>query len=170
MTVMPQARTAGALLVFFLTAAGCHRYEPAPESRVKSVEARIDGITCPTCVPPLTASLKNHYKQSAVDVSDEKDTATIQFAENESFSPAEFRAAVERVRMHVIKVRMQACGTVQTTDGKKWLTAGSNRFLLQSDGDLPPDEPVCADGTLDSQGDPATFRVSAFKLQGAAGH
>jgi len=170
MTAMPQARTAGALLAFFLTAAGCHRYEPAPESRVKSVEARIDGITCPTCVPPLTASLKNHYQQSAVEVSDEKDTATIQFAENESFSPAEFRAAVERVRMHVIKVRMQACGTVQTVEGKKWLTAGSTRFLLQSDGDLPPDQPVCADGTLDSQGDPATFRVSAFKRQGAAGH
>jgi hypothetical protein len=170
MAAMPHARTAGTLLILFLLApaAACQRH--APESRVKSVEARIDGITCPTCVPPLTASLKRHYKESAVDVSDEKDTATIQFAENEAFSPAEFRAAVERVRMHVIRVRMQACGTVQTADGKKWLTAGSNRFLLQSDGDLPPDEPVCADGTLDSQGDPATFHVSAFRVQGASGH
>src|SRR4029079_4594258 len=122
MTAMPQARTAAPLLVLSLLApaAACHRH--APESRVKSVEARIDGITCPTCVPPLTASLTRPYQQSAVEVSDEKDTATIQFADNENFSPAEFRAAVERVRMHVIRVRMQACGTVQTADGKTGLT------------------------------------------------
>ena len=168
---MPHARTAGAavlILSLLVPAAACHRH--APESRVKSIEARIDGITCPTCVPPLTASLKRQYQESAIDVSDDKDTATIQFAEKEHFSAADFRAAVERVRMHVLKVRMQACGTVETSDGNTWLTAGSSRFLLRSDGKLPPDQPICADGTLDSQGDPATFHVSAFSVQGAPGH
>ena len=138
----------------------------APESRVRSVEARIDGITCPTCVPPLTKSLKKQWAQSAVDVNDDRDTASIQFAGNESFSAPQFRAAVERVNMRVLKVRMQACGTVDSADGKKWLTAGSNRFVLRSDGDLPPNEAICADGTLDSESDPATFHISAFTKQG----
>ena len=105
----------------------------APESRVKSIEARIDGLTCPTCVPPLRASLKRQYGKSAIDVDDDKDTATIRFAEKEHFSATDFRAAVERVRMRVVTVRMQACGTVETSDGNKWLTAGGSRFLVRSD-------------------------------------
>jgi hypothetical protein len=169
MLTMPHVRTlcAALILTTLALAAACSRR--APESRVRSVEARIDGITCPTCVPPLTKSLKRQYAKSAVDVNDDKDTASIQFAENENFSAPEFRAAVERVRMHVVKVRLQACGTVETSNGNKFLTAGSNRFLLRSDRDLPPNEPICADGTLDSESDPATFHVSAFSVQGASG-
>src|SRR3954469_9269340 len=97
---------------------------PAAESRVKSVEARIDGITCPTCVPPLKASLKRQYDKSQIDVDDDKDTATVTFADGEQFSVPAFRAAVERVRMHVVTLRLQACGTVETADGGKWMIAG----------------------------------------------
>ena len=138
----------------------------APESRVKSLEARIDGITCPTCVPPLTASLKRQYNKSAIEVDDDKDTATIHFAEGENFSAPEFHAAVERVlRMRVVTLRLQACGTLETANGNTWLTAGSNRFRVSSERQLPVNEPICADGTLDSRTDPATFRVSDFSVQ-----
>lgn len=147
-------------------ATGCQRHAAA-ESRVKSVEARIDGITCPTCVPPLRASLKRVYATSAIDVDDDKDTATIHFAENEAFSAAAFTAAVERVRMHVVTVRMQACGSLEASNGRTWLTAGTNRFLVRSDRELPATGSVCADGTLDARSDPATFQVSAFSIQGS---
>jgi hypothetical protein len=163
-------RAAGAALtlsVLVIGEAACHRR--APESRVKSVEARIDGITCATCVPPLTKSLRRQYDKSAIEVDDDKDTATIHFAANENFSAADFRAAVERVRMRVVAVRLQACGTVDAAGGSRWLTAGSNRFLVRSDRDLPVNEPLCADGTLDSGSDPAIFRVSAFSVQRASG-
>lgn len=165
---MPHAPSAGAAVILSLLALGACSHR-APESRVKSVEARIDGITCPTCVPPLRASLMRQYKESAIDVDDDKDTATIQFADKEHFSAADFRAAVERVRMHVIRVRMQACGTVDSSNGSSFLTAGTSRFLLRSDRDLPPKAAICADGTLDSESDPATFHVSAFSVQGASG-
>jgi hypothetical protein len=159
---------AGLALSVLIVGAACSRR--APESRVTSVEARIDGITCATCVPPLTASLRRQYEKSAIDVDDDKDTATIQFAENESFSAPEFRAAVERVlRMRVVTLRVQACGTVEASKGDKWLTAGSNRFLVRSDRELPLNQPLCVDGTLDSDSDPATFQVSAFSVQGASG-
>ena len=102
------------LSMLALGSAACSR---PPESRIKSVEARIEGITCPTCVPPLKASLKRQYDKSVIDVDDEKDTATIHFAENENFSAADFRAAVERVRMRVLTVRLQACGRVDASGG-----------------------------------------------------
>ena len=155
------------LSVLIVSQAGCSRR--APESRIKSVEARIEGITCPTCVPPLKASLRRQYDKSTIDVDDDKDTATIHFAANENFSAADFRAAVERVRMRVVTVRLQACGTVDASGGNRWLTAGSNRFLVRSDRDLPVNEPLCADGTLDSGSDPATLRVSSFSVQRASG-
>jgi len=153
----------GALLVGAFGTAGCAHHQT--ESRIRSVEARIDGITCPTCVPPLTASLKRQYQQSAVEVDDDKDTATVHFDEKDSFSAADFRAAVERVRMRVVTVRAQACGTVDAADGKQWLTAGTNRFLVQSDRTMPLKEALCVDGTLDTHSDPVVFQVSAFSFQ-----
>jgi hypothetical protein len=142
---------------------GCHG---APPSGVTSVEARIEGITCPTCVPPLEASLKRQYHTSAIAVDDDKDTATVQFAKGEDFSPAAFRDAVEQVRMRVVAVRMQACGVVTEADGATWLDAGSNRFRLRSDRTLPVGRSVCADGSLDTNGNVPTFEVSAFKENG----
>lgn len=143
------------------TAAGCHR---AAESRIKSLDAKIDGLTCPTCVPPLQKSLQAQYGRSAIHVDDDKDSAQITFDDKEQFTPAAFEAAVARVRMHVVTLRLQACGTVSTSDGKKWLTAGENRFLIRSDREVP-DQPICADGTLDTHSDPATYQLSAFTLQ-----
>jgi hypothetical protein len=133
------------------------------------VEARIDGITCPTCVPPLEASLRRQYKTSAIAVDDDTDTATVRFAGHEEFSAREFRAAVERVRMRVVTIHVQACGTVEASNGDRWLRAGGNRFPVRGDRALPPNEAVCADGTLDTRFEPPVFRVSAFSLQGAPG-
>jgi hypothetical protein len=158
----------GVTLSLVTLASACHR--AAPESRIRSVEARIDGITCPTCVPPLKASLRREYEKSAIEVDESRNTATVQFAANESFAAPEFRTAVERVlRMRVVALRVQACGTVEASNGDKWLTAGRNRFLVHTDQELPLNAPLCADGTLDSRSDPATFQISAFSVQGASG-
>ena len=160
-----KAVAAAALLggITLLTAA-CHT--APPPSGVTSVQARIDGITCPTCVPPLEASLKKQYKTSAIAVDDDKDTATVQFAKGEDFSPAAFQDAVERVRMRVVTLRVQACGLVDEADGAKWMTAGANRFRLRSERDVPVGKTICADGSLDTSSAPATFQVSAFKENG----
>ena len=162
------AKLGGATIVTALVcAAACAG--PTPRSGVTSIEARIDGLTCPTCVPPLTSSLTRAYGKSTIDVDDDKDTATIRFGGNDRFSVADFRAAVERVRMHVVTIRLQACGTVEAANGSRWLTAGENRFLLRSGREVPVDQPLCLDGTLDSAATPPVLEVSAFARQGASG-
>jgi copper chaperone CopZ len=143
-----------------LLLAGCSR---APESRVTLVEARIDGITCPTCVPPLKGALARQYAGSSVDVDEAKETATVRFTPADRFSAREFRDAVERVRMHVVTFRMEACGTVESTDGGKRITIGTDHFAVRSGRDLPEKASICADGTLDTRTDPATFYVTSFK-------
>ena len=158
---MKAAVTAAVFAGMALLSAGCHK--TPPPSGVTSVEARIDGITCPTCVPPLQASLKRQYQTSAIDVDDDKDTATVQFAKGENFSAAAFQDAVERVRMRVVTLRVQACGLVDESGGAKWMSAGQNRFRLRSDRDVPVGKTICADGALDTSSTPATFQISAFK-------
>lgn len=136
------------------------------ESRVKSVEATIDGLTCETCVPPLRNSLRKHFDKAAIDVDDEKDLATVRFDEKQPFSETVFRQAATDVRMRVVTFRVQACGRIEASGNEKWLKAGDNRFLVHSEREMPLDTPLCLDGRLDSSHDPATFEVSAFEPQG----
>ena len=156
-----------AIVTALMCTAGCAG--PTPQSGVTSIEARIDGLTCPTCVPPLKASLTRAYGKSTIDVDDDKDTAIIRFDQHDRFSEAGFRAAVERVRMRVVTIRLQACGRVEAANGARWLTAGENRFLLRSRREVPVDQPLCLDGTLDSGATPPVFDVATFARQGASG-
>ena len=147
---------------------GC-RAAAQEESRVKSVEARIDGLTCPTCVPPLTNSLHQRFDKAVIEVDDEKDTATVRFDEQQAFSEAVFRQAATDVRMRVVGFRIQACGRIEASGNERWLKAGSNRFLVHSERELPVDTPLCLDGRLDGAQDPPMLEVSAFELQRVSG-
>ena len=141
--------------------AACARHE----SGVKAIEAHVDGLTCPTCVPPLTKSLKRQYAASTVHVDDDKDTASVTFAGDDTFALGDFRAAVARVNMRVVDLTMRACGTVEETAGRRWLVAGQERFAVRSERDLPIGRPLCADGALDARSEPAVLQVTAFSLQ-----
>lgn len=147
-------------LAAFALLGACNR---APESGITAVEAHIDGITCPTCVPPLETSLRRQYGKSSIEVSDEKDTATIRFAKGDDFSPSQFRAAVERVRMKVVSMHVQACGALRADNGATVLVAGANRFVARSSQPLPVGKSICADGTLDMRSDPATFQITSLR-------
>jgi len=135
----------------------------APESQITAVEARIDGITCPTCVPPLQNTLKRAYAQSTVDVDEATNTATVHFAAGDHFSASKFRAAVERVRMRVVTFHMEACGTVTMADGAAWMSVPGDRLAVRSDRNLPLGKSICATGALDTRTNPATFQIASFK-------
>jgi hypothetical protein len=77
---------------------------------VRLVQARIDGLTCDKCVPPLTKSLHNRFASAAVVVDDDKDTATLRWKRGEAFSADDFGQAVADVRMRVLDLNLEACG------------------------------------------------------------
>ena len=135
------------------------------QSGVKLVEAKIDGLTCETCVPPLTASLRRQFDKADVKVDDEQDTATVKFDAGQDFSEKAFRQAATEVRMRVISYKLQACGRVETKDSERWLVAGSNRFLVRSSQEIPVGQPLCLDGTLTTGSGPSTFEVATFERQ-----
>jgi hypothetical protein len=108
------------LLALLLTTAACSGH---PDG-VRMVEARIDGLTCDKCVPPLTKSLQKHFTSAKVAVDDTSDTATLQWTRGQAFSADEFGKAVTDVRMRVIELNLEACGRAEASGGDRILTAG----------------------------------------------
>src|SRR5262249_4119207 len=128
-----------ALTALLPTACGRASAEPG----VRTVEARIDGITCASCVPPLTASLRKHFKDAGSKVDDENDTATLRLDGRQAFSPADFQKAVSDVRMRVVDVTLEVCGKAAPSGSESVLDAGATRFRLRGDTQVPLDKPVC---------------------------
>jgi hypothetical protein len=156
-------RTSACLASLLLVACGTGAHE---ENGVRAVEAKIEGLTCPACVLPLTTSLKQSFDQAAaVLVDDGIGTALVRFDSRQQFSVARFQEAVERVDMKILGFRIQACGRVDAADGERRLTAGSNRFLLKSDEEIPLNTPLCVMGVLKHAQEPLVIEVVSFELQ-----
>ena len=136
---------------------------------MRTVEATIDGITCPSCVPPLTASLRRQFAEpTEIEVDDDRDTATLRLKPGQNFSTEAFERAVHDVRMRVVAVRVEACGRLETKGAERWLVAGTSRFLVKSDREIPVNQSLCIDGRLDTRGPSPTLAVKSFELQAAA--
>jgi hypothetical protein len=167
---MPTSRPSAPLVALLstaaamtLAAAACSR----EASGVRMVEAKIDGITCDKCVPPLTRSLQKHFTSAAVVVDDASDTATLRLPRGQAFSAAEFGRAVSDVKMRVVTVRLEACGRAETQGTQRILDAGGSRFLLRGDQTVPMNQPVCVDGRLDDTQTPAVLDISAVSVTGS---
>ena len=135
-------------------------------SGVRVVQAKIDGITCDKCVPPLTKSLQKHFKNAAVVVDDTSNTATLQMRRGGPFSAADFGRAVADVRMRVIDMRLEACGRAETSGSQRILAAGDSRFVLRGDRSVPLNQTVCVAGRLDSSQNPAALDVDTVSAGG----
>jgi len=161
MPTSPRSAAHLALLSLILASAACAR----DAAGVRTVEAKIDGITCDKCVPPLTKSLQRRFAKANVVVDDASDTATLHLARGEAFSAADFTRAVTDVRMKVVTVRLEACGTAETSGTQRILDAGGSRFVLRGPQTVPLGQPVCVDGSLDTTQQPAVLDISAVTPQ-----
>jgi hypothetical protein len=145
------------LVSTILIAAACH----SRQEGVRLVQAKIDGLTCDKCVPPLTKSLKNHFTSAAVDVDDDKDTATLRWKRGEAFSAGEFEQAVTAVRMRVVDLSLEACGHAENRDGARIFSAGDTHFVLRGAQEVPLNQPICVSGRLDHSSQPAVLDIGS---------
>jgi hypothetical protein len=151
-----------ATLLAPLIATGC----AGRQDGVRLVQARIDGLTCDKCVPPLTKSLHNRFASAAVVVDDDKDTATLRWKRGEAFSADDFGQAVADVRMRVLDLNLEACGHAEAHGADRILAAGSSRFVLRGSQTVPLDQPICIAGRLDSRQQPAVLEIAAVTPSG----
>ena len=149
-----------------LALAACGGAAAKEQTGVKRVDAKIDGLTCETCVPPLTAALKQQFgEQATIEVDDETDTATVRLAKDQKFDVKPFLAAARQVRMRVMAFHLEVCGRVNAQGQERWLSASEARFLVAGGDSLPLDQPLCIEGDLDASKEPLTLTVTSSKRQ-----
>ena len=157
---------AAALVAATLALGACGGAAAKEQTGVKRVDAKIDGLTCETCVPPLTAALKQQFgEQAAIEVDDETDTATVRLAKDQKFDVKPFMAAAKQVRMRVMAFHLEVCGRISAQGQERWLSASEARFLVTGGDSLPLDQPLCIEGDLDASKEPLTLTITSSQRQ-----
>lgn len=99
-----------------------------------------------------------------VSISQSRQTAEVEFTDGRhAFSPSVFRAAVDEAGVEVVTFQIDACGLIERREGRHWLIAGDNRFLLEEGAAAPVEQPVCVSGRLDDRSEPHRLTITAIQ-------
>jgi hypothetical protein len=83
-----------------------------------------------------------------ISISQARQTADVTFAAApHTFSAVAFREAVGEAEVEVLRFELEACGIVALREGQRWLSAGTDRFLL-ADVEWADGQSVCVSGRL----------------------
>jgi len=115
---------------------------------VNRVSARVRSESCPACAPALEAALRQRLNAVDISVSSEGQTVDIEFPPSSPFASVSFREAVKEGGAEVQWVEIEACGTIDTADGRSWINSGSTRLLLEGSGPFITGTEVCVTGEL----------------------
>jgi hypothetical protein len=121
---------------------------PGTVTLVNRVSASVRVENCPTCASALEAALRQRLSAVDISVSLERQTVDIEFSPSSPFASVSFREAVKEGGADVQRVDIEACGTIDTADGRSWIKSGSTRLLLDGSGPFVTDTEVCVTGEL----------------------
>ena len=98
-----------------------------------------------------------------ISISQSEQTIVAELAPGAVFSPAVFRDAVSEAGIEVMAIQIDACGTVEETQGASWFLAGANRFALDGSSGAPVGQPVCVLGWLNDDSTPHRLTPTAIQ-------
>ena len=160
------ARLFGWALVLTASAghAACERTS-APSGTVTVVN-RVRGTfgsdSCPNCASSIEAALRQRLDAAAIAIDPDAKTVDLTFERSSPFASGSFREAVTAAGGETRIIEIDACGTVDTAEGRSWITSGSTRLLLE--GAAPPvaGVEVCVTGELQDLIQPPKLVVGSF--------
>ena len=132
----------------------CDRTAPANGSPsgtvtlVNRVSAGVRTENCRGCAAALEANFRQLLDAVEVSVGADGRTVDLGFPPSSPFASASFREAVADAGAEVQWVEIEACGTIDTTDGRSWITSGSTRLLLEGPGPFVTGGDMCVTGEL----------------------
>ena len=103
---------------------------------------------CPACASALEAALRQRLNAVDISVGSEGRTVDLEFPPSSPFASGSFRDAVKAGGAEVQGIEIDACGTIDTTDGQSWIKSGSTRLLLEGAGPFVAGTEVCVTGEL----------------------
>jgi hypothetical protein len=156
-----QPVVASALVLAAIALAACDRTRSANGSQprgtvtlVNRVSASLRAENCPTCASRLEAALRQRLSAVDVSVSLERQTVDLEFPPSSPFASVSFREAANEGGAEVERIEIEACGTIDTSDGQSWIKSGSSRLLLDGSGPFVTGAEVCVTGELQDQARP----------------
>jgi hypothetical protein len=161
----PSAWRVACSMIAAVLALGCdHTPGPGPVqgtvTLVNRVRATMRGVSCADCGARLQAALAKRLDPATITVVPPGDRVEVEFERSETpFSSASFRSAVAETGGEVLSVRIEACGTIETTPQGSWMTSGSTRLLLEGPGSWTPGTQLCVTGDLRDDSSPARLVV-----------
>lgn len=115
---------------------------------VNRVKASVRGDNCPTCAATLEAALSRRLDAVTINVNLERQSLDLAYQSSSPFSSASFRQAVAEGGGEVRRITIEACGTIDTAEGRSWITSGSARLLLEGSGPFVTGTELCVTGEL----------------------
>lgn len=127
---------------------------------VNRVTAQVRGESCPTCPSTLEAALRRRFNAVELTVDLTRQRVDLEFPPSTPFASRSFREAIVEGGADVHRVEIEACGTIATTDGRRWITSGSARLLLEGPGSFETGIEVCVNGELRDLSRPPTLVIT----------
>ena len=161
----PMPGNLAAIAVLALCLSACERLAsrdastlPGTVTLVNRVRADVRCVTVSTCESKLEAALRPRLDAVAIEISSQPTLLTLVFERTASaFSSASFRQAMTEAGGEATKISIEACGTIDTAEGKSWITSGSTRLLLDGAGPFATGTELCVSGELRDQIRPPTL-------------
>ena len=163
---MPRDRTAVAAVVstvvLTLSQSACDRLPsgdapriPGTVTLVNRVSAEVRCVTASACESRLEAVLRPRLDSVEIQISSRPTRVNLEFERTASvFSSASFRQALNEAGGEAVKIGIEACGKIDTVDGRSWITSGSARLLLDGAGPFATGTELCVTGELYDQVSP----------------
>ena len=151
-----------AVMLAALAHAACHRTGSGDTSTIGGTVTLVNRVTgdvrCvkgANCAPTVETALRRRMDSAAINVHPDRQTVDLEYEHTaNAFSSASFRQAVTEGGGEVLKIGIEACGKIDTIEGKSWITSGSTRLLLDGPGPFNTGTEACVTGELRDQVSP----------------
>lgn len=141
--------------------------EVAGLAQVDNVEILTSGISCGVCAVVSEVRFRRMEGIGKVDISSAKETITLHYKPDARFSAKEIEEVLRPLGVHVLRMRMEARGRLETGgDGKMLLVAGRNRIPVRlgaGAGTIEPGAQLLVEGLILGSGETVECKVGRIR-------
>ncbi len=137
-------------------------------AQVDKVAMRTTGISCGLCAGLSELYFRRLAGIDGVKISLPKEAILLTYKPGAKFDPQAIRGILEPLKVGVTQFQISARGQAQEQGGKRFFSAGKDRFVLMDAINSPPvpmNTPVVIEGILFDKYTPMELKILAVKPQ-----
>lgn len=135
-------------------------------SQVEKIAMRTTGISCGICAGLSEVYFRRLPGIDQVKISLRNEAILLTYKPEAKFDPEAIRKVLDPLKVGVVQFQIGARGDVRESEGKQFLEAGKDRFLIRDAIDtprLPLGTPLRIEGILFDHATPMEIKVLTFQ-------